>query len=499
VIRRLLVANRGEIARRIIRACRELEIETVAVYSDADVNAPHVAEADRAVRIGRAPARDSYLNIDAIITAAQSTKADAVHPGYGFLSERAPFARACENAGLVFVGPPASALEKMGSKTGARALMAGAGVPVVPGATPTDQSDGALTAAAARVGFPVLIKPAAGGGGIGMKAVREPAALGDALAAARREAHASFGNDALYIERLIEQPRHVEIQVFADTHGHTVHIFERECSAQRRHQKVIEESPCPALTAAVRERMGAAAIAAARAVGYRNAGTCEFLLEGSSDAANFYFLEMNTRLQVEHPVTECVTGVDLVQAQLHVASGEPLPFTQAGLSQRGHAIECRIYAEDPAQGFIPQAGAILLYREPQGPGIRVDSGVKAGSEVSVHYDPMLAKLVVHASTREEARRRAIAALRDYAILGIRTNIPFLLQILQHQAFANASIDTGFLDRESAALAASIPTELPPAVLAAIEQHRTRLGTLGTLNTLGTLGTDPFLTLKGWRG
>jgi len=499
VIRRLLVANRGEIARRIIRACRELEIETVAVYSDADVNAPHVAEADRAVRIGRAPARDSYLNIDAIITAAQSTKADAVHPGYGFLSERAPFARACENAGLVFVGPPASALEKMGSKTGARALMAGAGVPVVPGATPTDQSDGALKAAAARVGFPVLIKPAAGGGGIGMKAVREPAALGDALAAARREAHASFGNDALYIERLIEQPRHVEIQVFADTHGHTVHIFERECSAQRRHQKVIEESPCPALTAAVRERMGAAAIAAARAVGYRNAGTCEFLLEGSSDAANFYFLEMNTRLQVEHPVTECVTGVDLVQAQLHVASGEPLPFTQAGLSQRGHAIECRIYAEDPAQGFIPQAGAILLYREPQGPGIRVDSGVKAGSEVSVHYDPMLAKLVVHASTREEARRRAIAALRDYAILGIRTNIPFLLQILQHQAFANASIDTGFLDRESAALAASIPTELPPAVLAAIEQHRTRLGTLGTLNTLGTLGTDPFLTLKGWRG
>jgi len=499
VIRRLLVANRGEIARRIIRACRELEIETVAVYSDADVNAPHVAEADRAVRIGRAPARDSYLNIDAIITAAQSTKADAVHPGYGFLSERAPFARACENAGLVFVGPPASALEKMGSKTGARALMAGAGVPVVPGATPTDQSDGALTAAAARVGFPVLIKPAAGGGGIGMKAVREPAALGDALAAARREAHASFGNDALYIERLIEQPHHVEIQVFADTHGHTVHIFERECSAQRRHQKVIEESPCPALTAAVRERMGAAAIAAARAVGYRNAGTCEFLLEGSSDAANFYFLEMNTRLQVEHPVTECVTGVDLVQAQLHVASGEPLPFTQAGLSQRGHAIECRIYAEDPAQGFIPQAGAILLYREPQGPGIRVDSGVKAGSEVSVHYDPMLAKLVVHASTREEARRRAIAALRDYAILGIRTNIPFLLQILQHQAFANASIDTGFLDRESAALAASIPTELPPAVLAAIEQHRTRLGTLGTLNTLGTLGTDPFLTLKGWRG
>jgi acetyl/propionyl-CoA carboxylase alpha subunit len=311
-------------------------------------------------------------------------------------------------------------------------------------------------AAASRVGFPVLIKPAAGGGGIGMKAVREPAALVDALAAARREAHASFGNDSLYVERLIERPRHVEIQVFADAHGNTVHIFERECSAQRRHQKVIEESPCPALSASVRERMGAAAIVAAKAVGYRNAGTCEFLLEGSGDAASFYFLEMNTRLQVEHPVTECVTGVDLVHAQLRVASGEPLPFTQAGLSQRGHAIECRIYAEDPAQGFIPQAGSILLYREPQGPGIRVDSGVKAGSEVSIHYDPMLAKLIVQASTREEARRRAANALREYAILGIRTNIPFLLQILEHPTFANASIDTGFLDREGGALAASIP-------------------------------------------
>jgi 3-methylcrotonyl-CoA carboxylase alpha subunit len=498
VIRRLLIANRGEIARRIIRACRELGIETVAVYSDADAGAPHVAEADRAVRIGAAPARDSYLNIDAIIGAAQSTNADAVHPGYGFLSEGAPFARACENAGLIFVGPPASALEKMGSKTGARTLMTGAGVPVVPGETPTDQSDDALKAAAVRVGFPVLIKPAAGGGGIGMKAVREPAALGDALAAARREAHASFGNDSLYVERLIERPRHVEIQVFADAHGNTVHLFERECSAQRRHQKVIEESPCPALSASVRERMGAAAIAAAQAVGYRNAGTCEFLLEGSGDSANFYFLEMNTRLQVEHPVTECVTGVDLVHAQLRVASGEPLPFTQAGLSQRAHAIECRIYAEDPAQGFIPQAGSILLYREPQGPGIRVDSGVKAGSEVSVHYDPMLAKLIVQASTREEARRRATNALREYAILGIRTNIPFLLQILEHPAFANASIDTGFLDREGGALAVSIPGELPPAILAAVSTLRTS-GVSHSPSREQSESVDPFETLRGWRG
>ena len=480
-IRRLLIANRGEIARRIIRACRELDIETVAVFSDADAAAPHVTEADRAVRIGAAPARESYLNIAAIIEAARSTQADAIHPGYGFLSERAPFVRACEEAGLVFVGPPASALEKMGSKTGARTLMTGAKVPVVPGETPADQSDAALTAAAKRVGFPVLIKPAAGGGGIGMKAVRDAAGLPDALSAARREAKASFGNDALYVERLIEKPRHVEIQVFADAHGNTVHVFERECSAQRRHQKVIEESPCPALSPAMRERMGAAAIAAAKAVGYRNAGTCEFLLEGSGDGASFYFLEMNTRLQVEHPVTECVTGVDLVHAQLRVASGEPLPFTQESLSQRGHAIECRIYAEDPSQGFMPQAGRITLYREPRGPGIRIDSGVREGSEVPVFYDPMLAKLIVHAETRDAARRRAIVALRDFAIGGIRTNIGLLIQILEHPQFVNAAIDTGFLDRELQSLVSRIPpvTETAPAATDAAE-------------------LDPFVSLTGWR-
>jgi len=501
MIKRLLIANRGEIARRIIRACRELGVETVAVYSDADARAPHVSEADRAVRLGPPPARDSYLNVSAIMDAAKASQADAIHPGYGFLSERAPFVRACEEAGLIFVGPPASALEKMGSKTGARALMTGAGVPVVPGETPIDQSNDALTAAATRVGFPVLIKPAAGGGGIGMKAVHDAAGLTDALNAARREAAASFANDTLYIERLIEQPRHVEIQVFADAHGHTVHVFERECSAQRRHQKVIEESPCPALSATVRSRMGAAAIAAAQAVGYRNAGTCEFLLEGEGDDARFYFLEMNTRLQVEHPVTESVVGIDLVHAQLRVASGEPLPFTQERLSQRGHAIECRIYAEDPAQGFIPQAGRILLYREPQGPGIRVDSGVTAGSEVSVHYDPMLAKLIAHAATRDEARRRAITALRDYAILGIRTNIPFLLQILEHSRFIDAAIDTGFLDREGAALAAAISNELPAAVMAAITGIGTNpaLRQNDALGTAGTLGTDPFSVLGAWRG
>ena len=498
-IRRLLIANRGEIAVRIMRACRELGIETVAVYSDADADAPHVHAADRAVHLGPAPARDSYLDGAKVIAAALASGADAIHPGYGFLSERAHFARACEEAGLVFVGPPAASLERMGSKIGARRLMIEAGVPVVPGETPPDQSDASLEAAIAHVGFPALIKPSAGGGGIGMKVVRAAADAGDALAAARREATASFGDSTLYVERLIERPRHVEIQIFADAHGQVVHLFERECSAQRRHQKIVEESPCPALGPTVRQAMGQAAVAAARAVGYRNAGTCEFLLEGEGDAARFYFLEMNTRLQVEHPVTECVVGVDLVHAQLAVAGGAPLPFSQDRLSQRGHAIECRIYAEDPAQGFIPQAGRLLLYREPQGPGIRVDSGVTTGTTVSVYYDPMLAKLIVWGESREVARRRALAALREFAVLGIRTNIPFLLQLLEHEQFIAATIDTGFLDREGAALAASSVTQLPAAALAALAEYRRTRGTPGTLGTLGTPGTDPFLTLGGWRG
>ena len=500
LIKRLLIANRGEIALRIIRACRELGIESVAVYSDADAKAPHVRAADRAIRLGAAPARASYLDAAKVIEAATASGADAVHPGYGFLSERAGFARACAAAGLIFVGPPAEALERMGSKIAARKLMIAAGVPVVPGESPTDQSDAALAAAAKHVGFPVLVKPSAGGGGIGMKVVRSTGEMAEAVAAARREAKAAFGDDDLYVERLVERPRHVEIQIFADAHGHTVHLFERECSVQRRHQKTIEESPCPALSAAVRDRMGAAAVAAAAAVGYRNAGTCEFLLEGSGDDARFYFLEMNTRLQVEHPVTECVVGVDLVQAQLLVASGEPLPFSQTSLAQRGHAIECRVYAEDPAQGFIPQAGPILLYREPRGPGIRVDSGVTEGSEVSVHYDPMLAKLIVWGETREMARRRAVTALREYAILGIRTNIPFLLGILEHAQFIEAAIDTGFLDREGAAIvAASAGAAMPEAALAAVNAHRA-LGALGTVRTIGTSGSpDPFVALENWRG
>ena len=503
MIARLLVANRGEIARRIIRACRELGIHSIAVYSDADARSPHVVEADRAVRIGGPAPAGSYLNIPALLEAARATGADAIHPGYGFLSERARFARAVEDAGLAFVGPPAAALERMGSKVGARRLMQDAGVPVVPGETVPDQSDAAVGAAALRVGLPALIKPAAGGGGIGMKVVRTERDLAALVPQARREALAAFGDGTLYVERLVERPRHVEFQIFADAHGQAVHLFERECSLQRRHQKVVEESPSPALQTPLRERMGAAAVAAARAAGYRNAGTVEFLLDGAGAEPRFYFLEMNTRLQVEHPVTELVAGVDLVHAQLRVASGEPLPWAQGALSQRGHAIECRVYAEDPAQGFLPQAGPLLLYREPQGPGIRVDSGYREGSEVTVYYDPLIAKLIVHGETRETARHRAIAALRSFYILGIRTNIPFLLQLLDHPAFVAGTVDTTFLDREGQAICASIPTELPQAVLDAAKHHST-LGTPGTPRTLGTLGTpgtphDPFHSLKGWRG
>ncbi|MGE0041917.1 MAG: acetyl/propionyl/methylcrotonyl-CoA carboxylase subunit alpha [Vicinamibacterales bacterium] len=499
MITRLLIANRGEIALRIIRACRELGVETVAVYSDADEAAPHVLAADRAVRLGPPPAKESYLRVEALVDAARQTGADAVHPGYGFLSERATFARACLDAGLAFVGPPPDAIERMGSKIGARELMQAAGVPVVPGETPADQSDEAVVAAARRIGFPILIKPSAGGGGIGMKVVREAAELADAVVRARREAQAAFGDGTLYVERLVERPRHVEIQVFADAHGHAVHLFERECSVQRRHQKTIEESPCPVLAPALRERMGAAAVAAARAAGYVNAGTVEFLLEGEGDDARFYFLEMNTRLQVEHPVTECVTGVDLVRAQLLVASGEPLPWTQDELAQRGHAIECRIYAEDPAQDFLPQAGPLLLYREPRGPGIRVDSGVREGSEVSVYYDPMLAKLIVWGESREVAIRRAVMALRDYPVLGIRTNIPFLLAILEHDMFRRAAIDTGFLDANGADIrraAAAVP--LAEAGLVAAAAHKPARAAAGAAGTPAR-DADPFATLTGWRG
>ncbi len=491
-IKRLLIANRGEIALRIIRACRELGIETVAVYSDADAAARHARAADFAVRIGPPPAAESYLNIAAVIEAARSTGADAVHPGYGFLSERAAFADACVSAGLIFVGPPAEAIARMGSKIGARQLMAAAGVPVVPGRTPDDQSDAGIAAAATDIGFPVLVKASAGGGGKGMRVARDAGALPEAIPAARREAQAAFGDGTLYVERLIERPRHVEIQIFADDHGHAVHLFERECSIQRRHQKIVEESPSPALTPALRARMGDAAVAAARAAGYRNAGTIEFLLEGDGDAARFYFLEMNTRLQVEHPVTEMVTGTDLVHAQLAVASGRPLPWRQEELAQRGHAIECRVYAEDPAAGFLPQAGTLRLYREPSGPGIRVDSGVEEGTAVPVHYDPMLAKLIAVGESREQAIARAIAALRTFPVLGVRTNVPFLINVLGHPAFTGGELHTGFVDAHlEALLNQPAPSDTVTAVAAFLRSAPAPLAP-GTVSV-----RDPWCDLAGW--
>jgi acetyl-CoA carboxylase biotin carboxylase subunit len=488
-VSRILVANRGEIAVRVIRACRELGIPSVAIYSDADARAPHMLLADRAIRIGPASPVESYLSIPAILEAARKTGADAIHPGYGFLSENAEFASACAHAGITFIGPSAAVIERLGSKIAARAIAQQAGVPVVPGETPSDQSSHAIAAAARRVGFPLLLKPSAGGGGIGMKTIRDEHALAAGIEQARREAVAAFGDGTLYVERLIDRPRHVEIQVLADNHGTVLYLFERECSIQRRHQKVVEETPSPALTPALRRRMGEAAVALMRTAEYRNAGTVEFLLEGTGDRASFYFLEVNTRLQVEHPVTERVTGVDLVHAQIAIARGEPLQWRQDSLTQRGHAIEVRVYAEDPANNDFPQAGPLLLYREPSMPGIRIDSGVYEGGEVSVHYDPLIAKLIADGETRDIARRRAIEALRSYPILGIRTNIAFLIEVLTHPRFVSGDIDTRFLEAEGNTLRAAAP--VPPEALEVAAALRAP--------TTTSTGKDPWEALRGFHG
>jgi acetyl-CoA carboxylase biotin carboxylase subunit len=506
MIKRLLIANRGEIALRIIHAAHELDLETVAVYSEADRRAPHTAAADRAIGIGPASAADSYLSIPRILEAAKTSGADAVHPGYGFLSENAAFAAACEEAGLVFVGPPAAIIARMGSKIEARRVMQAAGVPVVPGETPEDQSDEGVRRAVERVGLPALIKASAGGGGKGMRRVHTADEIADAIQSARREAVAAFGDGTLYVERLIERPRHVEVQIFSDHRGQVVHLFERECSVQRRHQKIIEESPSPALTGGLRDAMTTAAVRAARAANYRNAGTIEFLLEGTGDSARFHFLEMNTRLQVEHPVTEQVTGIDLVRAQLLAAGGQETRVTQYALAQRGHAIEARIYAEDPARDFVPDAGTILLYREPRTAGIRVDSGVAEGGEVPVHYDPMIAKVIATAETRDQAIARLSAALREFPILGVRTNIPFLLRILDHPRFRAGDIDTGFLDGEGAALAKAADTDMPPFVRAALDEalrgDARPSGVDSSRSTLdprpSTATLDPWSRLQAWR-
>ena len=443
MIAKLLVANRSEIARRIFRTCREMGIAAVAVYSDPDAAAPFVREADEAVPLGGDDAASSYLRADAVLEAARRAGADAVHPGYGFLSENADFAQRCIDAGLVWVGPPPSAVAAMGSKLTARDLMIDAGVPVLPGVDVSAAAPGELVHAGADVGYPLIVKAAFGGGGRGMRVVRDPAGLADAVAIARDEAEAAFGDDAVFVERYVERPRHIEVQVFADAHGSTVHLFERECSIQRRHQKIIEESPSPFVDEAGREALGAAAVRAAEAVGYVGAGTVEFIVD---PAGGFYFLEMNTRLQVEHPVTEAITGLDLVRLQIEVAAGSALPPAVRDATRTGHAIEARVYAEDPADDHRPVPGVIERFDVPGGPGIRVDRGVEAGDEISVFYDPMIAKVVAHADTRDEARRRLARALRAAHIHHPATNRDLLVAVLEHPEFAAGELDTAFLDR-----------------------------------------------------
>jgi acetyl-CoA/propionyl-CoA carboxylase biotin carboxyl carrier protein len=459
----VLVANRGEIAVRVIRTLRALGIRAVAVYSDADAGARHVREADLAIRIGPAPAAQSYLDAGRVLAAARQAGAGAVHPGYGFLSENAGFARACAAAGLVFIGPPPAAIEAMGDKIRAKEIVAAAGVPVVPGAGRPGLSDKALIDSLNGAGFPLLVKPSAGGGGKGMRVVRSAAELPAALAAARREALAAFGDDTLLVERYIERPRHIEIQVLADGHGNVVHLGERECSLQRRHQKIIEEAPSALLGDKMRTAFGAAAVDAARSVGYVGAGTVEFIVPGDSPD-DFWFLEMNTRLQVEHPVTELVTGLDLVELQIRVAAGEPLPFGQDQVRLTGHAVEARVSAEDPARGFLPTGGTVLALREPDHlPHVRVDSGLAAGVPVATAYDPMLAKVIAHGPDRATALRRLDAALAQTSVLGVTTNIAFLRTLLSDPDVAAGRLDTGLAER----IAAGLPDHaVPDDVLAA---------------------------------
>jgi len=438
----ILIANRGEIACRVIETAHKLGYATVAVYSDADHDARHVQMADRAVRIGPSPVGQSYLVADAIIAAAKAAGADAVHPGYGFLAENADFAVACVAAGLVFIGPSAAAIRAMGNKGAAKRLMIAAGVPCVPGYQGAGQDDATLTSQADHIGYPIMVKAAAGGGGRGMRLVHQAEDFQNAATSARSEALGAFGSDELILEKAIIAPRHVEIQVFADSHGTTVHLGERDCSVQRRHQKVLEEAPCPVLSDALRAEMGAAAVRAAQSIGYRGAGTVEFLLDA---AGRFYFLEMNTRIQVEHPVTEMVTGMDLVGLQIEIAAGRPLTFTQQDVVLNGHAIEARLYAEDPANGFLPQTGHALVWKPAHSEGVRIDHGLLEGAAISPYYDPMIAKIIAHGATREDARLRLIRALSDTVILGVPTNKRFLTEMLKHPEFANGAATTAFIE------------------------------------------------------
>ncbi|MFD8394679.1 acetyl/propionyl/methylcrotonyl-CoA carboxylase subunit alpha [Streptomyces sp. NPDC059680] len=480
----VLVANRGEIAVRVIRTLRSLGVRSVAVFSDADADARHVREADTAVRIGPAPAAESYLSVDRLLDAAARTGAQAVHPGYGFLAENAGFARACEEAGLVFIGPSADAIALMGDKIRAKETVQAAGVPVVPGGR-----DPELAEAARALGAPVLLKPSAGGGGKGMRLVRDLTVLEEEIAAARREARASFGDDTLLVERWIDRPRHIEIQVLADGHGNVVHLGERECSLQRRHQKIIEEAPSVLLDEATRAAMGEAAVQAARSCGYRGAGTVEFIVPGGNPS-QYYFMEMNTRLQVEHPVTELVTGLDLVEWQLRVAAGEKLGFAQEDVTLTGHAVEARICAEDPARGFLPSGGTVLLLNEPQGDGVRTDSGLGEGTEVGSLYDPMLSKVIVHGPDRETALRKLRAALGETVTLGVQTNAGFLRRLLAHPSVVQGDLDTGLVERVVDEL---VTTDVPEEVYEAAAAVRAK-----ALEPRADGWVDPFSVPNGWR-
>ncbi|MFD3647599.1 acetyl/propionyl/methylcrotonyl-CoA carboxylase subunit alpha [Streptomyces cyaneofuscatus] len=487
----VLVANRGEIAVRVIRTLRELGVRSVAVFSDADADARHVREADTAVRIGPPPAAESYLNVPALLEAARRTGAQAVHPGYGFLAENAEFAAACTDAGLVFIGPPASAISLMGDKIRAKETVAAYGVPVVPGSSGSGLTDAQLEEAAREIGTPVLLKPSAGGGGKGMRLVRDAAVLTEEIAAARREARASFGDDTLLVERWIDRPRHIEIQVLADAHGNVIHLGERECSLQRRHQKIIEEAPSVLLDEETRAAMGEAAVQAARSCGYVGAGTVEFIVPGN-DPASYYFMEMNTRLQVEHPVTELITGLDLVEWQLRVASGEQLPYAQQDISLTGWAIEARVCAEDPSRGFLPSGGTVLALREPQGGGVRTDSGLSEGVPVGSLYDPMLSKVIAYGPDRATAIRKLRAALADTVILGVPTNAGFLRRLLAHPDVVSGNLDTGLVEREAEGL---VPDGVPDEVYAAAAAVRREA--LAPRPHAGGW-TDPFSVPSGWR-
>jgi 3-methylcrotonyl-CoA carboxylase alpha subunit len=499
MFKKILIANRGEIACRVAATARRMAIKTVAVYSDADADAKHVTACDEAVHIGGSAPKDSYLRWERIIAAAQTTGADAIHPGYGFLSENEEFAQACADARLVFIGPPASAIKAMGLKAESKRLMEKAGVPLVPGYHGSDQNPALLQREADRIGYPVLIKASAGGGGKGMRAVDASEDFAAALASCQREAINSFGDDAVLIEKYAQRPRHIEIQVFGDTHGNYVHLFERDCSVQRRHQKVLEEAPAPGMTEAMRQQMGDAAVAAARAVHYVGAGTVEFIVEQRADGMSFYFMEMNTRLQVEHPVTEAITGLDLVEWQLRVAAGEPLPLLQNQLRRHGHAIEARICAESPDNQFLPATGTLQVYRQPvctrferaDGPvHVRIDDGVREGDAISPYYDSMVAKLIVHGDSREQALARMDQALSEFHIVGLQTNVQFLRHVVQSQSFAKADLDTALIPREADVLFNQEKIGLPVAVAAAValtlEEEKSRET------------ADPFSRTDGWR-